>query len=200
MKQMNDRIHEISQFLQPYMGECFQKSCELIRSEIEIRGNEIWKEIKSAIGKALRSLVSAQDRQQKGAFQYLVFSFLKSSIYLDRLVFYIECLDDRFYLDEEEASILFNIAFLEDKYRNDITYLHHKVKEKFIRLKEHELLYVNDQYASYYYAIAYRMIENLSELIMQEITGSDARISNKFKILYGEYMDSATVIYSRESQ
>ena len=148
----------------------------------------------------MRSLVSAQDRQQKGAFQYLVFSFLKSSIYLDRLVFYIECLDDRFYLDEEEVSILFNIAFLEDKYRNDITYLHHKVKEKFIRIKEHELLYVNDQYASYYYAIAYRMIENLSELIMQEITGSDARISNKFKILYGEYMDSATVIYSRESQ
>lgn len=197
---VKERKEEILIFLQPHMEECFQKSCELIQSEIETHGNEIWKELKTSIDKVLLLSSDAQEKQQKGAIQYLVFNYLKSSIYLDKMVFYIECLDDRFYLDGQEAATLFDITFLEDKYRNDIAYLHHKTKEKFIRLKEHELLSVNEQYAAYYYAIAYRMIENLTELIMQEIAGSNVRIADKFKILYGEYMDSATVIYPKESQ
>lgn len=61
-------------------------------------------------------------------------------------------------------------------------------------------MYVNEQYAPYYYAVAYRMIENLTGLIRQEILESNVRITDKFKILYGEYMDSATVIYPKENQ
>lgn len=200
MFEVKERKEEIFIFLQSHMEECFQKSCELIQSEIEIHGKEIWKELKAAIDKVLQSSVNAQNRQQKGALQYLVFSFLKSSIYLKKMVFYIECPDDRFYLNGQEAATLFSITFLEDKYRNDIAYLHHKTKEKFIRLKEHELLSVNEQYAAYYYAIAYRMIENLTGLIMKEIVKSNVRITDKFKILYGEYMDSVAVIYPKEPQ
>lgn len=198
MKQINDRRQGMQQFLQPYMEECFQKTCELIQPEIESRGNEIWKEFKAAIDKVLRILADAQEKHQKGAIQYFVFSFLRGSIYMDKMIFHIGCLDDRFYLDEEEITMLFNITFLEDKYRNDISCLYHKTKEKFIRLQEYELLYINEWYASYYYAIIYRMIESLTELIQQEIVKSNVRITDKFKILYGEYMDTATVVYPKE--
>ncbi len=200
MEQTNDRRQEIVQYLQPYMEECFQKSCGMIQSEVETHGNEIWGELKSAVNKVLQLSAEAQDKQQKGALQYLVFSFLKSGIYLDKMIFHLGCLDDQFYMDGQEAAALFNITFLEDKYRNDTAYLHHKTKEKFIRLKEHELLYVNEQYAPYYYAVVYRMIENLTDLVMQEIAGSSVRITDKFKILYGEYMDKAAVIYPKENQ
>ncbi len=177
MEQTNDRRREIIQYLQPCMEECFQKSCGLIQSEIETHGNEIWGEIKAAVNKVLQLSAGVQDKQQKGALQYLVFSFLKSGIYLDKMIFHLGCLDDQFYLDRQEAAALFNITFLEDKFRNDIAYLHHKAKEKFVRFKEHELLYVNEQYAPYYYAVAYRMIENLTGLIRQEILESNVRIT-----------------------
>lgn len=200
MKQINDRRQGMLQFLQPHMEECFQKTCELIQSEIESRGNEIWKELKAAVDKVLCLSAEAQDRQQKGALQYLVFSFLKSGIYLDEMIFRLEFLDDQFYLDEQETAALFHITFLEEKYRDDTAYLHHKAREKFVRLREHELLYVNEQYAPYYYAVTYKMLENLAKLIVQEIAESNVRITDKFKILYGEYMDSAAIIYSRETE
>lgn len=200
MFKISERKEEILLFLQPYMEECFQKSCGLIQSEIEIHGNEIWKELKAAIGKVLQILTEAQEKQQKGAIQYLVFSFLKGGIYIDKIIFHLGCLDEQFYMDEEETATLCNITFLEDKYMNDIFCLYHKAKEKFIRLQEYELLYINERYATYYYAIAYQMIESLTELIQKEIIKSHVRITDKFKILYGEYMDTATVVYPKEQR
>ncbi len=76
------------------MEECFQKSCGLIQSEIEAHGNEIWGEIKAAVNKVLQLSAEAQDRQQKGALQYLVFSFLKSGIYLDKMIFHLGWLEN----------------------------------------------------------------------------------------------------------
>ncbi len=86
------------QYLQPHMEECFQKSCGMIQSEVETHGNEIWGEIKTAVNKVLQLSAEAQDKRQKGPLQYLVFSFLKSGVYLDKMIFHLGCLDDQFYI------------------------------------------------------------------------------------------------------
>lgn len=67
--------------------------------------------IKNAVHEVLKLSKEAQNRQQKGAIQYLVFSFLKSGIYMDKLLLHLECLDDSFYLEQQETSKIFELSF-----------------------------------------------------------------------------------------
>lgn len=42
------------------------------------------------------------------------------------------------------------------------------------------------------------MVESLAELIMKEIAESGVKITDRFKILYGGYMDQAAIVHSKE--
>lgn len=81
----------------------------------------------------------------------------------------VSAYDDRFYLDEEEASETFPLTFLQDQYRNDISYLYQKAEEKFVRIQNHERTDIREWYSDYYDSIAYAVVESLAELIMKEI-------------------------------
>lgn len=50
----------------------------------------------------------------------------------------------------------------------------------------------------YYNCIIRNMIAELSELIMGVVLKSDIRITDKFKIIYGGYMENADVLYAKD--
>lgn len=197
MKQNHDRRPEMLQFLQPYMEEKFQESCEQIQVEIEKNGHAIWDELKEKISELLLYVNDMQKQHKKGEIKYFVCSFLRSGIYLGRLEFYIQVMDEGFYLDEQEAGIYYCPHFLQRPYLEDLDYLHKKAAEKFVRIQNYELFYINEKYTEFYYAIMYKMMESVSGLIMEMIEKSDVLIADDFKIIYGEYMDSATALYTK---
>ncbi|MBD5546492.1 MAG: hypothetical protein HDQ97_03720 [Lachnospiraceae bacterium] len=196
MEENNRRI-AIIQYFQDYMEECFQHSCRLFQTNLEKHGNRIWDDLKDAINKILQVASQAQKQGQKGDIQYLAFSFLRSSLYVDRMELRIEVLDDGFYLDRQETAGDYCITFLRERFLGDLSLLYRKVKEKFIRFQNYELSVIKMQYSSYYDALAYRMIENLRELIVQEVLKSGISITDNFKIIYGEFMDKAVVVYEK---
>lgn len=198
MNKLKDRGEDILLYLQPYMEGCFQNSCQILQKDIEKQGMEVWNQLKNAVHEVLQLSKEAQNGNQKGAIQYLVFSFLKSGVYMDKLMVYIECLDDGFYLDQQETAKMFEFSFLQKQYMEDIFLLHKKVKEKFIRLKNYELMEIRLEYAYFYSSLIYEMMKNLSDLLMQEIEKSKVNITGKFRILYGEYIETATVVCSKE--
>lgn len=51
---------------------------------------------------------------------------------------------------------------------DDVSCLHKKLKEKFVRLQNYELMAAGEKYADYYYSIMFEMVKHLSGLIMQE--------------------------------
>lgn len=195
--QISNRKTEISQYLQTYMEECFQSSCQLFQTDMEQHGNRIWDDLKDAINIILQVASQAQKQGQKGDIQYLAFSFLRSSLYVDRLELRIEVLDDGFYLDRQEAAGDYCLTFLQERFLGDLSLLYRKVREKFIRFQNYELSAIKMQYGSYYDAFSYRMIENLRELIVQEVLKSGISITDNFKIIYGEFMDKAVVVYEK---
>ncbi len=196
----NNRRTAIIQYLQTSMEKYFYASCQLFQSDIETHGSEIWKELRHAIDETLKSVLKAWDKNQKGAIQYLAFSFLRSSLYLDELEFSIEALDDSFYLDGRETAGSYHPTFLQERYSEDLSQLYKEASRKFIRMQEHELFWIKEQYTACYETVIYRMIENLSGLIMQEVAESSVPITDDFKIIYGEFMGRAVVLYTKEKE
>ena len=64
-----------------------------------------------------------------------------------------------------------------------------------MRIQNYELQDINEAYAQYYSSIMFRMLESLGGLIMKTITESGVCIADDLKILYGQYMDKAAVVY-----
>ena len=198
MSKLINREEDILLYLQPYMEERFQSACQILQKDIEKQGADIWEQLKNAVHEVLQLSREAQNRQQKGAIQYLVFSFLKSGIYMDKLLLHLECLDDGFYLEQQEASIIFELSFLQKQFMEDLTFLHNMIQRKFIRLKKYELMEIGMKYADFYHSLIFKMTNSLLSLLMQEIEKSNISVTDQFKILYGEYLENAAVVYSKE--
>lgn len=199
MKQVNDRRNEMLQFLEIHMEECFAKSCQSIQEETKTCGYRIWDELRSIINEVLSHAGYLQRLNQKGCIQYVSFSFLKSAIYSGRLELYIGALDDRFYLDEQESAAYYVCPLiLQERYVQDINYLYSLLRKQFIRIQNYEWMDIKEQYSMYYNCIIRNMIAELSELIMGVVLKSDIRITDKFKIIYGGYMENADVLYAKD--
>ena len=88
--------------------------------------------------------------------------------------------------------------FLQEIYREDIAFLKQKAAHRFIRIQSHELAETKQNWGNFYNAVLFRMTEALAGMIWQEVAESGVRITERFKILYGGYMDLATVVYGKE--
>lgn len=86
----NNRRAAIIQYLQKSMEEYFNNSCRQFQTDVETHGSEIWNELRCAIDEVLKSVLKVQDKNQKGAIQYIAFSFLRSCLYQNNLEFNIE--------------------------------------------------------------------------------------------------------------
>lgn len=62
------------------------------------------------------------------------------------------------------------------------------------------MFWIKEQYTHYYEAVVYRMIENLSGMIMRKVSESGIHMTDDFKIIYGEFMDKSVVLYTKEKK
>ena len=196
----NNRRAAIIQYLQNSMEEYFNNSCRQFQTDVETHGSEIWNELRCAIDEVLKSVLKVQDKNQKGAIQYIAFSFLRSCLYQNNLEFNIEALDDSFYLDNKETAGGYQPTFLQERYSDDLSLLYKEASRKFVRIQGHELFWIKEQYTHYYEAVVYRMIENLSGMIMRKVSESGIHMTDDFKIIYGEFMDKSVVLYTKEKK
>ncbi|MBD5530680.1 MAG: hypothetical protein HDQ98_00545 [Lachnospiraceae bacterium] len=194
MEQMNSRRNEIFQYLQEGMEKCFYKSCQSIQTEIENGGDRIWSDLKAILEQILMHVADMQKKNNKGSAQYLVFSFLNSSIHFEELELRIEVLDDGFYLDEQEAAGYYCPQFLQAVYLSGVECLCWEASEKFVRLQNQELFEIKKEYAKFYNALLCQMIKSLCGMIMGTVVESGIKMTEDFKIIYGEYMGKAVVL------
>lgn len=195
MEQVFERKEELLQWLQPYIEEHFSDSCQAIQEELEAHGDMIWNELRDIISEILARADKLQKQHNSGGIKYFVFSLLNCSIYQGKIEFRIDALDDSFYLDEQEVTGYYCPRFLQDKYREGLDCFYQKVTEKFVRIQNYELQDINEEYAQYYSSIMFRMLESLCEHIMKTIMESGVCMADDLKILYGQYMDKAAVVY-----
>ena len=192
---VGSRKTEISQFLQPYMEEQFQMSCQWFQGVMEYYGPEVWNELKTAIGTMLKKVELLQQCHKKGKIQYFIISFLRCSIYLDKLKWRIDALDEGFYLDEEECGGYYLPTFLQGRYWEDTDFLLEKARDHFIRLQYYEWMEIKEEYTELFVLFILQMMDSLKEYIMEEIEKSNISFSHSLKMICGEYMDRGTIFY-----
>ena len=189
------RKKEISTFLQPHMEECYLETCRAVWSWLDNHAEAVWEELENTICRVLYNAQNQQKQQGKGDIQYLVFSFMQYSIYENKPEIRIEALDDTFYLDEWEAADCYCPAFLQDRFPEDCDVLYRKAGKGFVRLQEHELEEIRKEYAGYYCSILFRMMQGLTGLIVETVRDSGIHTTDRFTVMYGEYMGRAVVLY-----
>ncbi len=198
MEQPFDRKEEILQWIRLYMEERFCESCQIMQKEFELSGHEAWRELKTIITKTLEDVDVLQKQQQKGRIKYMSFSFLNYCIYFDRLECRMDILDDSFYLDMQETAGYYNPQFMQTRYLSDLNCFNQKMEKRFVRIQDYERMDISREYAKYYDSVIFKMIESLSPLIIKTIRESGVLMADGFKIIYGEHMDRATVLFTEE--
>lgn len=197
---VGNRETEISQFLQPYIEERFQMSCQWFQLVVEYYGLEVWNELKTVIRTTIKKADLLQKENKKGKGQYFIISFLKSSVYLEKLEWRIDILDEGFYLDNQESEGYYLPRFLQGKYWEDLDFLLDKTRDHVIRLQNYEWIVIKKQYTELFAFLVFQMIHSLIEYIVEEIEESKLLLSDQFKIIYGEYMDRGIVLYEKEKR
>ena len=188
------REKEIALFLRPYMEECYLKTCFAMQQWLDSHAAAVWGELENAIRRVLNRAVEMQE-MGKGDIQYLSFSFMRYGACVDKPEIFIEALDDAFYLDEREAAFCYCPAFLQEWFREDCRILYRKAGEAFVRLQDYELEEIRKEYAGYYSSILFRMLRALAGPVVAAVRESGIPVTDRFTVIYGEYMGQAVVLY-----
>jgi hypothetical protein len=167
---------------------------------MEYYGSEVWNELKITIRKLLKKTELLQKEHKKGEVQYFIISFLRCSIYLDKLQWRMDILDDQFYLDDQECEGYYLPVFIQGKYWEDLDFLLEKARDRFIRLQNYEWMEIKEQYTEFYVLFVLQMVDSLIEYIMEEIEENKISLSESFKVICGEYMDRGIILYEREKK
>ena len=193
MERQNDRRDTMISAIQDCMEETFLESCGQIQTELNEKGETVWGELKTALRDVLNQAGKAKEKDDKGDIHYLAFSFLKSGIYLGHLEWYINALDDGFYLDETDTAGYYIPGFLNKSYTRDLEEIRKALGKEFVRIQNFEWDRIKEVYAGYYDALMFRMVESLKEMIAEEMADSGIT-GDGCRLIYGEYMDKAEII------
>ncbi len=195
MEKVQPQRTELYTYLYTYMEELFQDSCRAVQTILDTDSGKIWKNFQAAVRECLEKTRIFQQQKQKGILHYLAFSLMQYAPFLDRLELRIDALDDGFYLDTQEASAHYHADFLQDRFLQDLIFLYEKAAEKFIRIQHFEQVQIRQNYAEYYDALLFQMIKALTGLILETVEESEVHAAGSLRIICGDYMDHAVILY-----
>ncbi len=146
--------------------------------------------------------VVAKEQQESRikTLHYLSVQPLRVGIRMNKLMFRVQVMEDTFYLGKRDIAEYFYPDAFQKKYDNDVALLYQETRKKTIRMQQYEWSEVRNQYAKQYITWLYLMIRNSVSSIVACLEKSDVKISEDFKILFGEYMDRAVLLYPRGEQ
>ena len=189
-----DRGQIILEKMHPFMKECFSHSCNVLQQKLEKSGYQDWEMLQFILKDVLFYAKCLQEQHKKGKIQYIIFSYLQGASLKETIEIKIDLFDEFFYLDMEECTGYFTPGIMQAQYMLDIEKLHREAEKNFIRLQMWELRELEIKYATYYKHICGRMLESMSDLIMETLLAGEIALTEDIKLLYGEYMDKTVDI------
>lgn len=190
-------ITDIEKCLKLYMEERFLHTCVKIQKVYDMEKEGIKAHISESFRDVRDKAIALQNQGKKGRLAYWIISKQRTSLLEGRICLRIESLDNKFWLDEEEAAAEYYPLFLEDSWNSDLEYFSIKLKEKYIRIQKYQLDVVKNVYASYYYSILFKLLCAVIKDILCDIGLRGEWMENKHKVIFGEYMGEGIVIFNQ---
>ena len=190
-----ERMEQMASLAIDILREELVKDVKEIISSLEQKNQQITAEIASSVEAALREARNRQKAGEKGAVSYISFSFLQSSLLLDRLAFRVDSWDERFMLDDSEASSEWDFRTLVSCGGPDMNAVAKKVRETMIRVRDYELKELERAYRVNYFALAVEVLRAALPFSVDQVKGSSAELSPEVQFTVGPYMEQQQPIY-----
>lgn len=114
---------------------------------------------------------------------------------LDRLAFRVDAWDERFMLDDNEASSEWDFRTLVSCGGPDMDAVAKKVRETMIRVQDYELKELERAYRVNYFALAVEVLRAALPLSIDQIKRGSVELSPEVQFTVGPYMEQQQPIY-----
>ena len=190
-----ERMEQMASLATDILREELVNDVKEIMSSLEQKTQQIVAEIASAVETALREAEHRQIAREKRAVSYISFSFLQSYLLLDRFAFRVDAWDERFMLDDREASSEWDFRTLVSCSGPDMKAVAKKVRETMIRVQDYELKELERAYIVNYFALAVEVLRAALPFSVDQVKRDSAELSPEIQFTVGPYMEQQQPIY-----
>lgn len=196
---MNGRREKIMEYAGSRMPEVFEKSSRETALLCEKKSGEMAAGFLEAFRKGMRRLQAEKEDGSKGGgeLSYIVFSTLHSSIFLKKYLIQVAWMGEGFYSEAPLAEEYWDAGELYSFFEQDIETVRGDSWKKVPRIREYEVDTIRLAYAPYYHRMAKAFIREMLGAVLEEgrNAAGEGEEEKKVKILFGEYMGEADVLF-----
>ena len=149
----------------------------------------------NALNTVLQKAEEHQKNGDKGALSFISFSFLHSNLLLNRYAIRVDAWDQRFYIDEKEASADWEFLPLLQNVDFDFSSIESAVRKAVTRVQDYELDEVKRVYAMHYYAIAMDYLRGMTPICLKQVECPAVRTAPEVFCTIGPYMERQPTFY-----
>lgn len=195
---MKNRKNEFMKAMNQIIPEQFSKSSRRIVLFCEENSKGTVHAFLEAFREAAKQAVILQDRKEKGKVSYILFSHLYNSMFLKRHLIRIDLMDRGFYSDTAQSVSYWDAGSIYHLFEEEVEAIRKELERHIPRIREYETDYIRYAYAIYYHRLAKAFIYEILEEALPEkgFLPERARLESRVKILFGEYMGEADVLYT----
>lgn len=191
-----DKEEVLQKFKKKYVDDIwvnnFIKNDEFYRANKEEFDSKLRQKFDSICNKC----IDLQNNNLKGEVEYIYFSLLRTSILEGRGEFRIDFYDKNWFLDKEECSVNIELDFLYITLFELESTLKSKKMEYGRTITEMDAEYIILDEADKYHILCAEFLKDMvKEQFINLSSYKEMKKSDNLKILVGEFMDEAEIIY-----
>jgi hypothetical protein len=193
-----ERVEEMTQFAKQCLAERFERNLNLIEKEYEEDSGSITKGFIGTFDRLCGRCAGLQKQGLKKKIKYINIFFLQSSVITKSYDMQISLFDENFYFDNAEISEYWRPLFIMKYFDEDIGYFSELMKKRLPRVQDYEIEELRLKYAHDYFIVAGKFCKEIIPQILPLPSFEKMQKEDGFKILFGGYMDYASVLYPEE--
>lgn len=131
----------------------------------------------------------------KGAVAYISFSFLQSNLLLGKYAFQIDAYDERFLIDDYEASSEWDFSLLVQNLDQNFEAMARRLRQSVTRVQEYELWELQKAHQTNYYTTAAGVLQRLLPPCLDKLSFEETAVIPEVQFTIGPYMEKQTPFY-----
>jgi len=149
--------------------------------------------------KVCKQAIVFQGKQLKGEIKYIYISLLRTSILENKGEYRIDLYDENWFLDKEETNINIDLNFIYVPLFDFIKELKEKKKEYGRTITDMDIENIMLREVYKFHVLALEFLKGLIENFIKISSYEEMEKAEDIRILAGEYMDEAEIIYPENS-
>ena len=145
-----------------------------------------------------KKAIEIQEKNLKGEIKYIYFSLLRTSILENKGEYRIDLYDENWFLDKQETSINIDLNFVYVPLFDFINELKEKKHEYGRTITDMDIESIMLREILKFHILAVEFLRDIVKKFITIPSYENMKKSSDIKILAGEYMDEAEIIYPQK--